>query len=462
MMQMIKVVLGSFLLIGLIAGVVIYKNIGHTPGELMDYSERRLQGHPRLETIVLPVFSGLRKLLDEPSLASLNSSPFYVPPLKQSGLLSHDVVTGGKGSEAATNGRLVKVGKFEEIKTIEQAAKIAADGDIVEIDSGDYRGDVAVWRQKKLTLRGVNGNARLFADGESAEGKAIWVIRGGDFDIENIDFIGARVYDNNGAGIRFEGGNLRVRNCLFFDNENGILTTAGNANVEIENSEFAYNGAGDGLSHNLYIGAIESLKLTGSYFHHANIGHLFKSRARKNTIAYNRFTDQSGGRASYELDFPNGGIVELRGNIVQQNRRTENSTMINYGEEGYSWEENKLFLVNNTLVNDQPYGGAFLRVAEGAELVVSTNNLLVGPGQYHIEDELIVNNDMQAEKTAFIDAENNDYQLNLLGKELALLPQEKTLPENHEPIMTNQYVYPRGVAKLTGETRYAGAMQPAE
>ena len=42
---------------------------------------------------------------------------------------------------------------------------------------------------------------------------------------------------------------------------------------DIEGSEFSENGAGDGYSHNLYVGAILKLRVTGSYFHHARIGH---------------------------------------------------------------------------------------------------------------------------------------------------------------------------------------------
>ena len=64
-------------------------------------------------------------------------------------------------------------------------------------------------------FRGHGGNARLFAGGKSAERKANWVIRNGDFVIENIDFLGAQVGDHNCAGIRFEGGDLQFSNCLF-------------------------------------------------------------------------------------------------------------------------------------------------------------------------------------------------------------------------------------------------------
>ena len=54
-------------------------------------------------------------------------------------------------------------------------------------------------------------------------------------------------------------------------------------------------------------GPFAVLKVTGSYFHHAKSGHLLKSRAAKNLIFYNRLTDEIGGTASYELEFPNGG-----------------------------------------------------------------------------------------------------------------------------------------------------------
>ena len=78
---------------------------------------------------------------------------------------------------------MLRVGSGQRLSTVAQAAREARDGDIVEIEAGDYRGDVAVWMQRQLTIRAVGGNARLWADGKIAEGKAIWVIRNGRFDI---------------------------------------------------------------------------------------------------------------------------------------------------------------------------------------------------------------------------------------------------------------------------------------
>ena len=123
-----------------------------------------------------------------------------------------------------SDGATITVDPQGEVPTIAEAAKIAQDDDVVEILPGNYRGDVAVWLQKRLTIRGIGETPTLNADGKSAEGKAIWVFRDGEFVVENVAFEGARVADRNGAGIRFERGKLTVRRCRFTDNENGLLT----------------------------------------------------------------------------------------------------------------------------------------------------------------------------------------------------------------------------------------------
>ena len=126
---------------------------------------------------------------------------------------------------------------------IEDAAARAQDGDVVEIEAGEYRGDVAVWQQRRLVIRAVGGPVRLVADGRSAEDKAIWVIRDGVFDISGIEFDGARVPHNNGAGIRFERGRLSLRDCRFLRDELGLLTSNDpGADLRIQSCEFTDNG----------------------------------------------------------------------------------------------------------------------------------------------------------------------------------------------------------------------------
>ena len=273
----------------------------------------------------------------------------------------------------------LSVGVSQKIRTIAQAAKIARSGDTILVEPGVYSGDVAVFTQDNLTIRVAGGRARLNASGASAEGKGIWVVRGGHIVVENFEFVGARVPDHNGAGIRFEKGRLVLRNCLFRDNENGILTSGNKeAELEIENTEFDRNGTKDGFGHQLYAGEIASLKVSGSYFHNAVGGHLLKSRAGVNHIMYNRLSDEAGGEASYELEFPSGGQSYVVGNIIEQSASTQNPAIVAVGLEGYRWPKNELYLINNTIIDDLPAKGVFLRTAPGMQLVKAFNNLLVG------------------------------------------------------------------------------------
>lgn len=156
---------------------------------------------------------------------------------------------------------ILQVGPHRAIKTIAASASTAGAGATIFVDAGDYPADVAVWQHDNISIRAVGGRVRLLARGAAAEGKAIWVVRAKGMRVEGFDFLGARVADLNGAGIRLERGTLVVRDCTFTDNQNGILTSNDpQVELEIVNSEFSYNGHGDGQSHNLYAGAIARLK----------------------------------------------------------------------------------------------------------------------------------------------------------------------------------------------------------
>ncbi len=274
-----------------------------------------------------------------------------------------------------------RVGPDERLQSVAEAAARARDGDTVEIVAATYAGDVAVWPQKRLTLRGVGGRPRLVAAGQAAEGKGIWVMRGDEVVVDNIAFEGARGPNRNGSGIRHEEGALTVRNCVFRDNEMGILTAnKASLSLVVEDSEFSHGVlVTPRISHLLYAGRIGRLEVRGSYFHHGRIGHLLKSRARVSVIEYSRLTDELEGQASYELDFPDGGQVFLVGNLVRQSVGTENRRMIAFGAEGLQHYDNVLALASNTLVDDVREGGEFVTVWSPERVqVVAVNNLLVG------------------------------------------------------------------------------------
>ena len=355
---------------------------------------------------------------------------------------------------------VIQVGPERTIKTIAAAADLAGARAIIEVDAGSYVGDVAVWTQDELTLRAVGGRVKLIAASAAAEGKGIWVMRGGQMTVDGFEFSGATVPGHNGAGLRLEKGALTVSNCVFLDNENGILTGSNpDIVLKIENSEFAWNGYGDGLTHNLYVGSIASLSVTGSYFHHARVGHLLKSRAAVNHIFYNRLTDEAGGQASYELEFANGGVAFVVGNVIEQSARTQNPNIISYGTEGYKWPKNELYLVNNTLVDNRPQGGVFLRVKPGEVTVKAVNNLLVGRGGLKSAGPGDLGNNFTVERIDLADAAKGDYRLKrgsrLVGKALdpgsangvSLQPQA-------------QYLHPVNTKALAGKRQSPGALQP--
>jgi hypothetical protein len=311
----------------------------------------------------------------------------------------------------AAQENVLRVGPQRELKRPSEAAALARDGEVIDIDAAVYEGDAAVWRQQRLTIRGVGGRAVLRADGAHAEGKAIWVIKGNDTTIEGVEFSGAKVPDQNGAGIRLEGMSLTVRDCYFHHNENGILTGRGPASdVVVEHSEFAHNGFGDGYSHNLYIGHVRSFTLRYSYVHHAIVGHNVKSRAAHNDIRYNRIMDEKDGRSSYAIDLPNGGLAFIVGNLIQQGPRTENPTIVSYGAEGLQYAANELYFVNNTVVNDRPGGGRFIFVREGTQLARLVNNVFAGSGTLLAGPGEAVNNATVA-RSVFLNAAAFDYRL---------------------------------------------------
>ncbi len=278
-------------------------------------------------------------------------------------------------------GKRLEVGPGKTYPLPSLAFAVAGDGDTIDIAAGEYRGDVASVGQNSLNIRGIGGKAHLNAGGKDAEGKAIWVIKGDENLIENIEFSGASVPDQNGAGIRFEGKSLTIRNCYFHDNENGLLVSNNpEAELAIENCEFANNGFGDGLTHNMYIGKIKSFTLKFSYIHHVKIGNNVKSRAENNYILYNRIMDEQTGTASYQIDLPNGGLSFIMGNLIQQGPAAENYHIISYGAEGLSNPVNEVYIVNNTIVNDRS-SGVFVRIKEGTESSKIINNIFAGQGQ---------------------------------------------------------------------------------
>ena len=267
------------------------------------------------------------------------------------------------------------------------AIAAAQAGDVIEVDAaGSYDGDNCSWSTDNLTVRGVGGRARIDAGKNIANvsaGKGIFVISAPNATIENFELVGAVAGASaNGSGIRHQGTNLVVRNCYFHDDEDGILGSPavdGTGTVLIEATELANNGHGDGLSHNLYLGPYAKFTIHNSYSHGAKVGHLLKSRALENDILYNRLTDEGGTTASYEINLPNAGLSFVIGNLIEQSAASGNPAIIDYASEPAGNNPDlRLFVVNNTIVNDKA-SGTFVQTTVTVPAVLM-NNIFTGGG----------------------------------------------------------------------------------
>ena len=320
------------------------------------------------------------------------------------------------------------VGPTRTYKTPCAAILAASDGDTILIDPVTYMNDTCAFTTNNLTIQGVLGpngerpdidDSGLTGNGSAghlAQYKAIFVPKGANTVIKNIEFSNASIpkkFGNNGAGIRQDGTNLTVLNCKFDHDQDGILeSNIAGSNIVIQFTEFAFNGAGDGQSHNLYIGHSASLLFAFNYSHDANVGHLLKTRAAVNYVLYNRLTGENG-TDSYEIDIPNGGTSYVIGNLVQQGPNTQNFAMLSYMEEGASSLNpgSDLYVVNNSIVNQYPSGGIFVQVGSAdATPALLQNNIFDGPGTITTQANAIFKTNFTGDPM-FVDVDNFDYHL---------------------------------------------------
>jgi hypothetical protein len=324
-----------------------------------------------------------------PSAAAALPSP--APSLAPPSTVAAPPSLAAIGTQPKPSGRVLHVGPQRDIRTIKEAAAAAKDGDRIEIDAGNYVGDVAIWSANNLTIIGVGGRPHLDADGEAAGGKAIFVTAGNNIRIENVEFSGASVGDGNGAGIRAEGANLTIVNCYFHDNQEGILTSdSPNSDIIIDSSAFVHNGTQTGQTHGIYIGHIRTLFVRGSAFQGTTIGHHIKSRADNDYILYNRIFDFADGTASYSIDLSNGGRGYIIGNIIQKSSKADNYTFIAMAMEGPTLAQQELYVIGNTMVLDRS-SGVFVH-SRSPGMAVIADNIMVGPGQALDGNGRLINN----------------------------------------------------------------------
>ncbi len=287
-----------------------------------------------------------------------------------------------------TSFRDLYVGPGQTYTNVSTALAASQDGDFIDVlTTGNYTNDTATIKHNNIDIRGIGDGRANMAWTQPTTSipnlKGILLSQTGtnNLTVENMMLNGAYITEaqgNNAAGIRAQGTNLIVNDCLFDHDQMGIL--GGLGDVTIQYSEFNASGVGDGFSHNVYIGYANSLTFQYNYSHDAKVGHTFKSRALTNIIRYNRFSDENSD-ASYELSTPNGGKDYIIGNVIEQGPLSQNTIIVDYGSEGNLHDGDFLYLVNNTIVNNKDKG-LFVRAASlpaGFNLTAK-NNIFAGPG----------------------------------------------------------------------------------
>lgn len=323
-------------------------------------------------------------------------------------------------ARVATAGTLA-VGPGQPYATIAAAAAAAHDGDTVEIAAGTYH-EAVTWTANQLTVRGVGGRPVIDLTGMPiGNGKAIFVSAGADATFENLEFVGAAVTDQNGAGIRWEGaGTFTVRDSIFRSNEDGILG-GGGAHPEntatIERNEFVDNGRGDvGYTHNVYLGDAASVMFRGNWSHAlwaggADVGHLFKCRAHRTYVIANRLTAEANP-SSYEINLPQGGEAYVIGNVIQQ-RAGGQRIMISFADgDGTQYPGSKLVVVANTFVSESAGPATFVRTTLADAQLTLIDNLVVGDGTLASGGVIAaMDHDLATMAPGFVDAAGFDYHL---------------------------------------------------
>jgi hypothetical protein len=282
----------------------------------------------------------------------------------------------------------LRVGPGERFTVPSQAARVAQPGDRVVIAPGLYR-DCAVWRAPDVTIEA--GGGEVVITGPICAQKALFVIAAPRVTVIGLTFRGAAFAGGNAAGIRAEGGDLRIVRSRFEDNQNGILTHHGlpEARLTIEDSVFVGNGALiHECAHGLYAGQWALVAIRRSRFEATRICHHVKSRARATEIEDSAILDTPGNRASYLVDIPNGGDLLLRNTVLRKGPDHGNpTTAVMIGAEGVHHPTTSLRVIGNRFENLMPRGTHFVENRTATPVLVEGNEIrgavvvLVGPGE---------------------------------------------------------------------------------
>jgi len=256
---------------------------------------------------------------------------------------------------------ILTVGAGEEYETIQAAVAAASSGDTIDVNAGTYAvSDLKIG--ENLTFVAVGGTVDIVPQASTTKynvSKGLFVIgtdtSAPNVTIEGFSFSGAKSTSANGAGIRYQSGNLTLDDDSFSNNQDGILAgpfVDGTGTIDVNDSVFDHNGAGDGQSHNIYVGYINTFIMTNSISEDAVVGHEVKSRAENNVIEDNQIIDGPNGTASYSIDLPEAGNDIIQGNTIEKGPNASAPIAIHIGGPMEPYADSSVVIQDNTFINN--------------------------------------------------------------------------------------------------------------
>lgn len=268
----------------------------------------------------------------------------------------------------------------ERFATLQEAVDAIGDGaGTIAIAPGTYA-QCAVQAAGRIAYVAREFGSAVF-DGVACDGKAALVLGGSAARVEGLVFQNVRVPDRNGAGIRLEAGDLVVRESLFRDSEQGILTANDSSgSIRVEQSTFSGLGlCADDCSHSIYVGDYGSLSVVRSRFERGTGGHYVKTRAPLVEIVDSSFDDSGGRATNYMIDLSNGATGTIARNVFVQGRDKENySTLIFVGPEARTNSSQGLLIADNE-ASLAPGANATTFVADRSGEGLRVENNRLGP-----------------------------------------------------------------------------------
>ncbi len=308
-------------------------------------------------------------------------------PLTLVGLLCGWAVT----VEAA----VLDVGTGRTYPTLASLPALAA-GDEVRIHPGTYR-EAKRWIHAgtavaPIVVRGVGDPrpvidaAGVDLDGTLPHPRAVFQIEASHVVIEHLTLRGARNDTDNGAGVRVTGGavtttDVVVRDCAITACDNGVVSD-GCDRVLIEGCEIVGNGAGDGVTHNVYmLGG--GVTLRACWIHHPVGGQNVKSRCHFTALLYNRIEASDEGEIGFVDSAATAGAdsngVMIGNTVISVARGPGRNSVkfIEFGPDVGGTRQGTLYAFNNTFVAGTG-SIRFLHGISSSVALVASGNLFVG------------------------------------------------------------------------------------